>query len=515
MHLKSRILPALFAILFIAQAATPLFAQSDSERVKTDTVQLGLSAISIKTIEAISLAFDYPIKDYQYDAANELLFVSGKQKDEQSGQLLLKGFFAAIDNKEKLKWYVESSLHDLDLWNNLLIVSNNDRSARFNKLAGYDELKYPGRIVAVIPTGPYALVYANAGTEELLCFDLRSGFVKWRALLPGTQDWADFKMLNDSVMLVAASGLHAIHVREGLLWSRQLQTAVVTAKALTYSLAKNSTLLKVSNVVHCTKDENQVTQLASNIWLNNGNIVLATKEKCTAFDVNGKELWQLDLRNYPISKMMLTGTDSSLLLVNFGLAMHSDRFVRWGRPFILELNPLNGTVLNQYDLSKIDNMADFTQAENALVFAGKDEILEVKPGEPELKTILALNQNTYGKFVEFINGNDYYTFKEGYYVPLNFINGNLIYFKTDNNKVYGIDGDYIQYEYHFTELYRMEGKFEGKPILRNEKKTILISENFELLYELFTSDPLLVTKNKLYFFSGNRVTVLRNSDLDK
>jgi hypothetical protein len=188
--------------------------------------------------------------------------------------------------------------------------------------------------------------------------------------------------------------------------------------------------------------------------------------------------------------------------------------VNWGRPFILELNPQNGAVINQYDLSKIANMADFTQAENSLVFAGKDEILKVNPGEPELKTMLALNQTTYGRFVEFINGNEYYTFKEGYYVPLNFINGNLIYFKTDNNKVYGIDGDFIQYEYHFTELYRFEGKFDTKPVLRNEKKTILISGNYELLYELFTTDPLLITKDKIYFFGGNRLTVLRKQDLD-
>jgi hypothetical protein len=148
------------------------------------------------------------------------------------------------------------------------------------------------------------------------------------------------------------------------------------------------------------------------------------------------------------------------------------------------------------------------QKGNDLIFAGKDELLKVKPGEPELKTILAMNQNAYGRFVEFVNGDEYFTFKEGYYVPLNFINDNLIYFKTDNNKVYGIDGDFIQYEYHFTELYRLVGKFDSKPVLRSEKKTILISGNYELMYELDTVDPILISENKLYFFGGNRLTIV-------
>jgi len=509
----SSITRILLAFLFVAQITKSVYAQAGAERLKTDTIQLGLSAVSVKSVQALALTFDYPIKDCIFDKASDLLFVSGKQKDEQSGQFLLKGFFGAVDNTEKLKWIVESSLYEFTLDVNLLIVSNEDRSVRFNKLAGYDELKYPGKLLITIKNTPYALVYADLSKEDVQCIDLRTGFVKWKAKIPGAQDWVDHKMLGDSVLLIAASGLHAVDIHRGLVWTQPFQTAFVTAKALTYSLAKYTTILKVSPVVHTTSDENQVTQLASNILLNKGRIVMASKDKCLALDENGKEIWSLDLRNYPISKMMLSETDSSILLVNFGLAMHSDRFVNWGRPFILELNPVNGNIINQYDLSKIENLADFMQAGNALVFAGKDDILNVNPGEPELKTILSLNQNTYGRFVEFINGDEYYTFKEGYYVPLNFINGNLIYFKTDNNKVYGIDGDFIQYEYHFTELYRLHGKFDNKPVLRSEKKTILISENYELMYELFTADPLLITGDKIYFIGENRVLVLAKNNL--
>jgi len=500
-------------VLFVVCVTPSSFAQIGAERVKTDSIQLGLSSVSVKSIQALALSFDYPITDYLFDSASDLMFVSGKQQDEQSGQMLVKGFFAAIDKKDKVKWIVESSLYDLELQDKYLIVSNEERSVRFNKLAGYDELKYPGRVVITLTNTPFALVYHENNKDELQCLDLRTGMVKWTARIPGVQDWVDYKMLNDSVLLIAAAGLHAVNINKGFVWTLPLQTSVFTSKSLIYSLAKNATLSKVSRVVHTSQEENQVTQLASNILLSKGRVIMASKNSCLALDEHGKELWNLDLRNYPISKMMLSESDSSILLVNFGLAMHSDRFVNWGRPFILELNPADGKILNQFDLSKIENLADFIQVGNTLVFAGKDDLLEVKPGEPELKTILSLNQNSYGRFVEFINGDEYYIFTEGHFVPLNFINGNLIYFKTDNNKVYGIDGDFIQYEYHFTELYRYQGTFDAKTILMNERNTILISENYELLFELFTSGSLLLADDKMYFVEKNRLLVLDKINL--
>jgi outer membrane protein assembly factor BamB len=513
MFLIPKIKLSFFASLLFISLVTPCKSQTGIEQVTIDTLTYGVSAVSVNEIQATALRFEYPVRDYVFDTISNLFFVSGKQQGDLSDQVLVKGFFAAVNQSNKVKWIVESSLYDLEFGGGQLIVSNEERSVKFNKQAGYDELNLSGRVVLTFNNAGLGFVYKSRYGEELDCVDLKTGTRIWTTMLPGGQDWVDHQQINDSLVFIAASGLHAIHLKKGLLWSIPFSTAISTAKALTYSLAKHSTIQNISHVIHTAVEENLVTQLASNILVNNGNVILASKDQCTALNFQGQELWHLDLKNYPISKMLLIKTETTILLVNFGLAMHSDRFVSWGKPFILELDPNNGNILHQHDLSIINNLADFVQSGNSFVFAGKDEVLSVATGATVLKSMLSISPGTYGRFIEFVDGNEHYTFKEGYCVPLNFINGNLIYFKTDNNKIYGVDGDYIQYEYHFTELFRLLGKFDNKKLLTNGKKTILISENYELLYELYTAAPVLISKEKIYFIEENRVVILGKENL--
>lgn len=491
-----------------------LKSQMTHESVISSTSEIGISAISINTISAKTLNFEYPLFDCYFDSLTQLLFFSGKQKTEQLNQLMSRNYFGAISAASNaIKWFNESVLFDIDLSGGCLLLSNENRTVRYNKSLGYDEFKFPARFIYYIPKTQLGLMYTNKDNTTIQCVNLKTGTIKWSCAISGQEDWVDIKLINDSILLLAANGLHAIHPEKGLLWSQSLSTSVLTNKSLIYSLAKQNSLEKVSQVIHTALDENRVTQLASNILYDGNSIYFASREKFISLDLNGRQLWQLDLRNYPISKMYISKTDSSIILVNFGLAAHSDNLVNWGKPFVLILNPLTGSITNQYDLSKISNLADFMNTKRSLIFAGKDEILDAIPGESELKTILSLNENKYGKFVEFIDGNQYYIFKEGYYVPLNFINDNLIYFKTDNNKIYGVEGDYIQYEYHFTELYELQHKFDGMTMLTNAEKTIITSGNFELLFTFDLSDRTLLSKDKIYFIGEKRITILNKSDL--
>ncbi len=501
----------LFTFYFLI--ALDCSSQTGPESVKTSTLNIGISAISVNSIQAKALSFEYPIRDYVFDESSHMVFLSGKEQGEQTDQVLVKGFFAGIDKTNTVKWMVESSLYEFDLKDHQLFISNESRSVKINKPAGYDEVKYPGKIILTLNGAASGLLYADKDKNKLTCIDTKTGSEKWQAMVPGGNDWLDYKQLNDSVILILAAGLHAVDINKGLLWSYPLTTAISTLKSLTHSPAKPLTIEKISRVIHTAVEENLTTQLASNIFIEQEKVTIASKDKCVALNFKGEELWNLDLRNYPISKMMIARSDSGILLMNLGLAMHSDRFVRWGEPFILEINPDDGKIIRQLDLSKIENLVDFIQLNDSYVFAGKSEILYTKPGASDLKSLLSINQNTYGKFVEFIDGDEYYTFKEGYYVPLNFVNGNLVYFKTDNNKVYGIDGEYIQYEYHFSELFKNLGKFDNKTILRADKKTILISENYELMFELYSVAPLIISPENIYFIEENRILIVGKENL--
>lgn len=482
-----------------------LSAQLQAGSVKMTRTLVGLSAISVDSIFATSYKLPYPLFDFESDSSTQRIFFSARQGGEANlNSALSRGLFASLNcNSDSVDWLMESGLYHLDVIEKNLLMSNDVRTVKYNKLHGYDEVRYDSKLIYFVPRHNKGFFYDKNQANVLHCVNLGTGLTSFTCTVPMAEDWVDARMLNDSVLLIAAGGLHALDMRKGLLWSIPMGTIVKTNRSFTYSLAKYNTIAKISTVVQTAKEQNQVTQIASNILIGNRIIYFVGKEKMIAADFKGQLLWQLDLRNYPTSKMYISKTDTSLVLVNFGLATHSHNFVTWGKPFIITLDQYSGRILDQFNLSHIENLADFVQTKNALIFAGKDGILKAQPGT-ELKTMLELGSK-YGQFVEFIDGDAFYIFKEGYYVPLNFINDNLIYFKTDNNKVYGIDGDELTYEYHYTELFQLNKKYQDKTILVNDGKTILTSQNFELLFTINLPYKNTIQNNKMYFMAPNNI----------
>ena len=485
------------------------------QSVKVTTTTIGISAISINTIVAKTFNFNYPVYNYKLDTLTNQLIFSARQRGDAGGSLYLsRGFFGAIScPHDSINWVNESSLFDLNITGNNLLVSNDVKTVKYNKIHGYDEIRYDARIIHTSSKYNRGLMYSKTEEDVVNCVSLAAGNITWSCTIPKNEDWVDTKQLNDSVLLIAANGLHAVNMKTGLQWSYPLSTSTKTNRSLIYSAAKYLTIQKISSVIKTSKEENLVTQIASNILKDESMVYFASKEKLIAVTHAGKLVWQVDLKTYPVSKMFISKTDSTLILLNFGLATHSNNFVTWGKPFIITIDPATGRIMNQFDLSNIENLVDFVMTDKSVVFASKDGIQEAKPGSTSLKTVIALSEHKYGEFVEFINGSEYYIIKEGYFVPLNFINDNLIYFKTDNNKIYGIEGDNLLYEYHFTELFKLDKKLKDKTILINEDKTLIISNNFELLFTLNTTARSLVTKDRIYFVDQQKIHVLNVKDL--
>ncbi len=502
-------------VILCVAFSVKLFPQMQVESIKITTTQVGVSAISINSLVAKTFNLTYPLYDYEIDTLTKQLFFSARQRGESSSSTYLsRGFFCDLSSvTDSLRWINESSLYDVKVSGTNLLLSNEVRSVRYNKLHGYDEIKYDSKIFYTLPKYNRGFMYDRIQDNVLHCVNLSVGNTTWSCNIPKGENWVDTKYLNDSTLLIAAGGLHAVSARSGLLWSFPLSTSIRTNRSFIYSNAKYTTIQQISSVIKTSSDDNVVTQIASNILKDDRLIYFASKEKLIAVTHAGALAWQLDLKNYPTSKMLISKTDSSLILVNFGLATHSNNFVTWGKPFILTIDPSSGRIITQFDLSNIENLADFVKTDKALIFASKDGIQEASPGKTELKTLLSLGTHKYGEFLEFINGDEYYILKEGYFVPLNFINDQVNYFRADNNKIYGIEGEDLKYEYHYTELFKLDKKYKDKTILYNEQKTLITNNLFELLFTINLSDKNIILNNKMYFMSNYKIFVLNLDDL--
>ncbi|MDI1355887.1 MAG: hypothetical protein PSX36_13275 [bacterium] len=503
---------ACITFLFICRVS----AQLNINGVYSTTGTVGWSAISVDSLRAKTFHFIYPVFDCAPDTLYKQVIFSTRQKGENNEEVYFNkgGFLSIADSGDSLKWKNESALFDLALPGSNLLVSSESRTIKFNRDFGYDETRFNSKIIYTVPSGNLGFTYAKPGTSTLSCVDLMNGNTRWTANVPSREDWVDVTPLNDSVIIIAANGLHAVNINSGLLWSVPFQTAHTNTGTLVYSAAKHKSIQQLSTHIATSVDDNLITQLASNILIANQRIYIASKDGIMAFSFGGELKWKTDLSDYSPSKTFLIISDSTLLLVNFGIAKHGTNFVTHGLPFVLDITCARGEIVDQHNLGDIRNLADFMISKRGLSFGGKQTILEISGmGAEDVQTKIPLNITAYGQFVEFVDGDSYYVLKEGYFVPLNFIDDQLIYLKADNNKIYGVQSNKLVYEYHFSDLYRFDKRIGDRTILVGLTETIVTNKNFELLGTLKLASRNVALGNKLYFIDNEKVHIVNLNDI--
>ena len=500
-------------IFFLIGLVSVSTSQTQMNYFKSYSKDIGISATSIKTLTAKTYSLSSPVYNYQVDTASNQLIFSTRKKDPSGRLYVNKGFIAGLNcENDSINWLYESLRFDLNLTGDFLLFSNETKTSRYDKKHGFEVYDFSDRVVYTIHANNSGLTYNNPkAKDELNCVSLLNGEVLWTANISRKEDWMDVKYLNDSVLIIVANGIHAINIKTGLMWSHPLLTAEKNQKTLTYSVVNKGNVQKINNSYKTSNEDNLLSHLGSNILIDGETIYFAGKEKLIAIKTNGEILWDLDLKTLPVSKMILTKSGSAITLINLGLSQFKDNFVLYGKPFVMNVDAGTGKINSQSKYTSAENLIDFLPQKQSYLLADKKNILQTNSNNESYETLIPLNDIRYGRFVEFINGDEYYVEKEGYYVPLNFINDNVVYFKTENNKVYGVDKVDVQYEYHFTELFKRDKIYKDKTVIYNFKNTFVINKNFELLATLNLVEQSILMRNKLYFFGGRILNIL---DLD-
>ncbi len=488
-----------------------LKAQSYSSKIYTTTI--GTSAISINTLTAKTFSFNNLIYNLKIDTLSSQVFITTRKKDP-SGKLYTNiGMFLAINaNTDSLKWFNNTTQFDIDLDNDYLFASNSQKTSRYNKTYGYEQFQFPAKVIYTLQKSNAGLMYNPANNQELMCINLQDGNLKWKANIPPQQNINDIKYLNDTTLLIAANGLYALNTHTGLLWFKTLNTVQKNNKALVYSSVNNAKIKKEFNAITTSTIEAQITGLSSNIVVADTLIYFAGKQKLMCLTKSGTILWDTSLDENATSQMLLSKVNTDVVLLNTGIAQYNDFAVMYGKAFAMSVNALTG-VQNYKNNSALVNLADYCTYKNDFIFANKTNIAQTNIETTALESIIEITEKQFGKFVEFIDGNTYFVEKEGFYVPLNFINDNVIYFRTDNDKVYGVAKNNVEYEYHFTELYKLNTTIGTNKLLSQGNKTIAISKNYELLFTFNINVPCFVFKNKIYFVQDQYLHIVNFNEL--
>lgn len=507
---------ALIGFLF---CTCSVFAQDLSSAYKTTRTDLG-QRYDASIISAKTFSFNFPIYDKQIDTSSHLMYFTVREKDGSGKFYKNNGNQFALDTKkDSIIWINDVRKFDIANIQDYLVMSSDVNSSRVNKKTGLEQLQYPGKLAYIDEKNKIGLTYdAAKGIEKKILkgVSIEDASAKFTTTVPCEFDWNEAIKINDSMVVISSSGLYGINLKSGATWSVTDVTGERNKQKLIQSIMNPNAFRVRQNSFLESENEDVITQMCSNILVEGSTLYFASKNNLYSINsLDGKVNWKIDISKFSTSKSALFMQNGKLYMLNLGVANFKDRQIVYGSPYLLQADPTSGTVNFNNPLPMFAYPVDFQIGSTDLVMAGKNNLYFINLSDGKFFNEIDVNELRYGNFQEFVNGDDYYVEKEGYFVPLNFINDNVIYFHSTHGKVYGVEGGRIQYEYHESELYRYDKGFGSYKLIKQKFKTYIVSGNFELVSVLDVEDPAVVVGNSLYYFAGRKLFVLKPESFKK
>jgi outer membrane protein assembly factor BamB len=257
---------------------------------------------------------------------------------------------------------IDSKVNELLKFDSLLILNDYNDSYVINQHTG----EYLSKILSYIsfanPKHKIGIAYMyntmdGCYTNELLGIDLMTGRLNWKKKISKDYGWDERFYLNDSTLIVAASGLHLINILTGEGWSYHTQTGiggtvanpntvvagVVAGAAVGTIIGALTGVFIVPIPVGYATTSNIIKGISSNALVDNGFIYHASREQIVKLDnETGKIVWRYMLPKDMASKSSIFIDEKMVFLVNFGYAVQYNQQKKFGKPFIAAFDKKTG-----------------------------------------------------------------------------------------------------------------------------------------------------------------------------
>jgi hypothetical protein len=265
----------------------------------------------------------------------------------------------------------------------------------------------------------------------------------WQREISRDYSWNDILYLNDSTLLIAASGLHSLNIFDGKGWDYHTVTGKkdYTASAVGTGLGIAAGLL--TGTYGITTGHDLVSDVVSNVVVDGMNIYFASKEHLVNINMDGEILWQSALPGDITSKSWLRKIDDKLLLVNSGYAFMGYRQLDFGTPFIASFDLANG---DQNYLVNVTNekkkfISDVEQKDDTLLLIFGDQVSQYSIISGQLIKDRQFKIEEYGELNCFID-DQIFVQRENSFISLSHLDSSKLCLYTKNGKVLILNSDF-------------------------------------------------------------------------
>lgn len=455
------------------------------------------TAISLKdqpNIAGIQLSCIHKVLYVALDSTTNLLTIKTKYSDDKVTLMV----YDLVQKKLLWSMQVNPRKYNVISLQKYILLTNEEKTQCFNKYTGVELWNSNREVLYVNEKNDVAFTYfthfdASHPDKLLEAISLNDGKKIWKREIDRHYGWNEIQNMNDSTIILSASGLHPIHLKTGKGWdfdaqtgelfkddSEQLRKAAFVATTIAFGIFAGI------SVYYFTHTNELLWELCSNLIIEDGKIYYASKRTLSALDLKGKLLWQTKLVDEITGNSKLKIEDSLIIMVNKGYAAKGQSTIFYGTPYIATFNKSIGT---QNFIKKIN------LEENAISdFKIKDEVIYLiqkgRMSSYSLKDGEFLNRMNMPAFIEsracqFKSKLDF-KIREGASMPSNNASDSLLY-------VFSPQLGLLIYSTNFNELGRIQSE-----------NLFLKSHQYKDYQFFCTKDELMVVDSK-----GNTIADLK------
>lgn len=286
---------------------------------------------------------------------------------------------------------VNNSKYNVISLTNYVLLTSKHKTICLDKLKGNELWNLKSELLYVNQKNEVAFTYFShfdkSNPNKLLeAIRLSDGKKIWKREIDRTFGWNEIFNLNDSTVMLSASGLHTINLKDGKGWdfdalsgenritSNMPQALYIASTILTAWFSFASAGL-IHTIYYFSHTSETFWNLCSNALVKDDIIYYASKQSLSAVDLKGKLIWQKKLPKEITGNSSLVFKDSMVLLINKGYASMGDVQVTYGTTYLSAFNVYSG---RQYYLKQINleenTISDFKLIGDAYYLIQKDKI---------------------------------------------------------------------------------------------------------------------------------------------
>lgn len=494
------------------------FGQKNQISVIKSEKILGKNFLDSSDIKGFEYAFSDRIEETFLDTTTGLLTTKLRGLTKNGKWLNSTGYIVQYDIKnETVLWNKKFSYQTSDLkqFNNTMIYTISNKSYCLNVHTGSEIWEVKNNIYLVDPIDQIGIGYKfktmDGYSDELEGIDLKNGQVVWKRNLNREYGWNDVFYANDSILVVVASGLHALNIKTGQGWDYNTitgkkdykGTAVKNAFGVGLGLLTGTSVLSIGHDV--------VRDLVSNKLTDSSHIYIASKEQVAKINkTTGEMVWSYPFSKNEASKSSIFMNDSLVFMINKGMAFMGNKQLNFGKPFFAAFSKQSGekhflTIINTTDdpILSYHRQNTFTY----LIFKNRIEKYETTTGNLICKKDFP--EENYGDLKYFIGDQVYIKNPNGDLTCLKQSDSTNVYVYTSQKKTLALDPELNiskTIDYNDLNIYYLSTK--NYKFFAKDNKTLVVNNNGHQIAEIYTSSSAFTKGNTLYDTQDNKLIAI-------